>query len=135
MISRGSILGHKWKVPGKKAIKTEKFFKTLGLNGGGWHLASKLGAYKAFIRSRLSYGMTILQYSRQKIDLLDKVQRESLCNMLSMSRNSSAGTLRVITGLVEMKEREHILKVKFSCKSIEAENSQSIFFARVSRWV
>ena len=26
----------------KKPRKTEKFFKSLGLNGGGWHLASKV---------------------------------------------------------------------------------------------
>src|SRR5690606_14809891 len=56
-----------------KALKSEKFFKNLGMNGNGWHLASKISVFKSFIRSKLEYGMAILNYSKREIDQIDKV--------------------------------------------------------------
>ena len=70
------------------------------MNGGGWHLAFKVAVYKTFIRSKLEYSMAILEYSKKEIDEISKVQREALSNMFSVSRNSSANTIRILTGIV-----------------------------------
>jgi hypothetical protein len=118
-----------------KALKTEKFFKSLGMNGDGWHTASKVAVYKSFIRSKIEYGMAILQYSKKEIDDLDKIQRETLCDLFSLSRNSSANTLRIITGLVAMQERQSILQAKFILKSLESEKDPTTLLPKVTLWM
>jgi hypothetical protein len=118
-----------------KALKTEKFFKRIGMNSGGWHLASKIAVYKSFIRSKLEYGLAILEYTKKQVDEIDKVQREALCDMLGVPRNSSASTLRVLTGLVTLEQRQNILRAKFISKCIENENDTSRLLPKVTQWM
>ena len=118
-----------------KALKTEKFFKSVGMNSGGWHLASKVAVYKSFIRSKLEYGLAILGYSKKQVDELDKVQREALCDMLGVPRNSSASTLRVLTGLATLEQRQNILRAKFILKCMETEKDTSRLLPKVTQWM
>ena len=93
------------------------------------------GVFKSFIRSKLEYGMAILNYSMKEIDQIDKVQREALCDMFSFPRNSSANTLRIVSGIVKMERRQNLLRANFIARQLETENNPSTLLPRVNRWV
>ena len=79
--------------------------------------------------------MAILNYSMKEIDQIDKVQREALCDMFSFPRNSSANTLRIVSGIVKMERRQNLLRANFIARQLETEKDPSTLLPRINRWV
>ena len=86
----------------KKAAATIPFFRSVGMNGRGFSVKSKVGMYKSFIRSRIEYGLSILNLTKESLNELQKVQNQALCTMFSVGSSTSADTLHLITGISRM---------------------------------
>lgn len=68
----------------KKAAAAIPFFRSVGMNGRGFSVKSKIGMYKSFIRSRIEYGLSILNLTKESLNELQKVQNQALCTMFSV---------------------------------------------------
>jgi Reverse transcriptase (RNA-dependent DNA polymerase)/Endonuclease-reverse transcriptase len=119
----------------EKITKSVNFFKHLGMHGGGFHLKTKVSIYKSFIRSRMEYGLLILKLNKAEIRELESMQQKALCEMMSVSKTTSAVTLRVITGLPTMGIRRSILRTKFVERYKGLESEPGILLPKVNAWV
>ena len=118
-----------------KVENTTSFFNTLGLNVCGFNVQTKILVYKTFIRSKLEYGLQILDNSRKKINFLEKIQYRSLCAMFSINNKSSYSTLLIITNFLNMENRTKWLKAKWLQCYECLENDSTMLLPTVEKWV
>lgn len=84
----------------EKMKRTALFFTRMGLNGKGYRLSTKVTFYKTFIRSRMEYGIAIMKVKKKERKVIERIQYEILCKLVSVSTKSSYATLQIITGLL-----------------------------------
>lgn len=114
---------------------TTNYFKSIGLSASGFELKTKITIYKTFIRSRIEYGLAILNQRISELKSLEHCQYTALCGMFSVSNKTSRKTLRLITGICSMELRAKILKARFLVKYITNEDNPRLLLPKITKFM
>ena len=117
-----------------KIRRTTLFFNRIGWNSGGYRLGTKITTYKAFICSRMEYGIAIMPLNKSQKKLIETTQYEALCNMFSVGKKSSYKTLQLLTGLPSMAMRIDILKSKWFYRYGFIEKDNNMLLPIIEKW-
>lgn len=119
---------------GKKVMKLIQLFKYIGMNAKGYSLSSNILIYNTFIRSVFEYALPIMELTKESIKMLNKLQYQALCDMVSVNTKSSYAFLKTITGNVDMRNRVEILQFKWLRRFDNMANDPTMLLPIVEEW-
>ena len=96
-----------------ETLKTAGNLRMMGMNVGGFSIASAARIYKAFVRSKLEASMCIIQHTPRTIKALEHTQQAIISKIAHTSHNTSATILRSIFGMPKMQWRIKWLKTSY----------------------
>ena len=118
----------------QKMERTVSFFKRIGFNGKGYRLGSKVTFYKSFIRSKLEYGLAIMDLNKKERKLIEQIQYDLICQLFNVNKKTSYKMLQVITGLTSMHVRIDILKAKWILRYNYIKENDYLLSPKIEKW-
>lgn len=100
-----------------KATDCANMLRTVGYNGWGFGIKTKRRIYETFIRPILEYGLSLIKPTVENMKLLERAQHAALAVMFSVSTNTSYSKLRVLAGVIAMKQRWEELNAKWTMRT------------------
>ncbi|KAG1510472.1 hypothetical protein G6F53_006656 [Rhizopus delemar] len=119
-----------------KALKTMNQMTAIGVNSTGFDRLLSARFYCQIVRPQLEYGLAISAVKYREFQQLESCQNQCLRRIFGGSRRSSVKVMLHLINQPTMKERTHILQMKFLLRSLNVPDdtllSQLLPYIRTS---
>jgi hypothetical protein len=107
--------------------KQMNFFSSIGFNGSGLSLNSRLHIARTFLRPTLEYGLALLQ--KQQMNPINRAFNNMLQCMFSTSQRTSIEKMLILSGLPTMELRRRTLATYFQIRARQRNKGFTIHHA------